>query len=106
MNPGKLNKRITVIEQSKTHNSYGELEESWIDVCTLWASFSNQHGRKFFMAKQVHAELTEIVTIRYRKDILPNVRIKYGDRMLELIAPPINPGEGNRYLELLCKEVI
>ncbi|SDM17464.1 phage head closure protein [Bacillus sp. OK048] len=106
MNPGKLDKRITIIGPSGNQNSYGETEGASPVIATVWANIKPLQGREYFWAKQVHAELTSKVIIRYRQDILPNMRIKHGKRTLEIIAPPININEQNRYLELLCKEVI
>jgi SPP1 family predicted phage head-tail adaptor len=106
MNPGKLDKRITIIGQAGSQNSYGETDNICTEIATVWANINPLQGREYFWAKQVHSELTIKVTIRYRPDILPNMRIKYSNRMLEIIAPPINVKEQNRFLELLCKEVI
>jgi SPP1 family predicted phage head-tail adaptor len=106
MNPGKLKKRITFLEQSSLRNSYGEKENTWNEVDTVWANVLTLTGRALFQANQVHAEVTSKVIIRYRKDIKSNMRIRYGDRILEIIAPPINMNEANRFLEISCKEVV
>ncbi|MFJ5713119.1 phage head closure protein [Neobacillus sp. NPDC093127] len=107
MNPGKLDKRIIFLEKSKEKQAVGgHKKDEWNDVCKVWANIKPLQGREYFWAKQVHAELTIKVTIRYRTEILPSMRIKYGERTLEIIAPPINIDEKNCFLELLCKEVI
>jgi SPP1 family predicted phage head-tail adaptor len=106
MNPGLLNKRVTILKQDDSSNSYGEIENIWIDVVTIWGNVRTLTGRALFQANQVHTETTSKVIIRYRKDIGANMRIRFGERILEIIAPPINMNEENRYLELSCKEVI
>lgn len=109
MNPGILKQRITLLVQSDEQNSYGETEEdetTWIEQGTVWANVKFLRGRELFQANQVHNEVTARVLIRYRKDVEPNMRIKYGTRTLDLASPPINVNEENRLLELMCKEVI
>jgi SPP1 family predicted phage head-tail adaptor len=106
MNPSSLNKRITFLEQSNTQNSYGETENIWNEFANVWANVEFLHGRELFQAKQIHPETTAKVKIRYRQGILSKMRIKYGNRILEIVAPPINIKEQNRFLELSCKEVV
>jgi SPP1 family predicted phage head-tail adaptor len=105
MNPGKLNKRITILEQVATQNGYGENDHTWAETVTLWANVRTLTGRALFQAQQVQAEISSKVIIRYRSDIKSNMRIKYGSRTLEIIFP-VNMNEENRYLELSCKELI
>lgn len=106
MNIGKLNKRISIIEQSTNQNSYGEVEDSWESILEVWANVKPLQGRELYLAKQTNAELTSKVTIRYTTSVSPDNRIKYGNRIFEIISPPINVNEENRFLELLCKELI
>jgi SPP1 family predicted phage head-tail adaptor len=106
MNPGELNKRITFLVQSSVQNSYGEVENTWNDIQTVWATVKTLQGRELFQANQVHSEITSKITIRYLTGITANMRLRYGNRILQIIGPPINIDEKNRYLELSCKEVI
>lgn len=106
MNPGQLNKRITFLEQTASQNSYGESENTWNEIATVWANVKPLQGRELYLAKQVHAEISSKITIRYRPGVLPKMRIKYGVRTLEIIAPPIDIEEKNLFLEIACKEVM
>lgn len=109
MNPGKLNKRIVFLKQPAEKNSFGEPKRNakeWIEVGSAWANVWTMTGRALYQANQVHAEVTTKVIIRFRKDIEAKMRIRYGERILEIAAPPINLKEENRYLELSCKEVV
>lgn len=108
MNPGILNKRITLLELTDSENDYGEDVETYRGFYTTNANVKPLQGREFFQAQQVHSEITIKITIRYRKDllILPNMKIQYGNRTLEIMSPPINVNEQNRYYEILCKELV
>jgi SPP1 family predicted phage head-tail adaptor len=106
MNPSLINKRITILQKSEIQNSYGEIENNPVELAKVWANIKTLRGRELFQANQVHNEVTVKVIIRYRSGILPKMKIKYGERVLEIIAPPININEQNRFLELSCKEVV
>lgn len=105
MNPSHLNKRISILEMSTPQNSYGEFENVWNEISTMWANVRTLTGRALYQANQVHAEVSVKIIVRYRQDIRENMRIRYGNRILEIITV-VNMNEGNRYLELSCKEVI
>lgn len=104
----RLKHRITLLDQPKEKNSYGEIEENgtWPELATVWAEVKFLQGRELFQANQVHNEVTAKVVIHFRKDVKPNMRVKYGSRILEIVSPPINVNEENRYLELFCKELV
>jgi SPP1 family predicted phage head-tail adaptor len=104
MNPGKLNKRITILGQPTGKNTYKTPNDGGL-IAVVWANVRTLTGRALYQAQQVHAEINSKVIIRYRNDIKANMRIKYGNRTLEVIYP-VNMNEENRYLELSCKEVI
>ncbi|MEH7503285.1 phage head closure protein [Neobacillus drentensis] len=106
MNPGLLNKKITILEQPTTQNSYGEIDNNWTEKAKVWANVRTLTGRALYQAIQVHAEVTVKVIVRYRANINANMRLQYGSRILEIIAPPVDMDEKHRYLELSCKEVI
>lgn len=106
MNPGLLNKRISISGKSKTKSSYGGYVEDWVEIAMVWANIKPLRGRELFQAKQVQAEIETKITIRYRTGIKSDMRVTYGDRTFQIVAPPINVDEKNQYLEILCKEVV
>jgi SPP1 family predicted phage head-tail adaptor len=105
MNPGLLKKRISILKQTSVQNSYGESENAWNEVAVVWANVNPLQGRELFQANQIHSEVSIKVTIRYRPGILPKMRLKFGEHLLQIIFV-INIDERNRFLELSCKEVI
>jgi SPP1 family predicted phage head-tail adaptor len=105
MNPSRLNKRISIIGQSSSQNSYGETIGAPPVIATVWANVRTLTGKALFQANQVHAEITVKAIIRYRKDIKSNMQIQFGSRTFEIISA-VNMNEENRYLELSCKEMI
>ena len=51
MNPGELNKRITILKRSIFTDNGFEVEE-WVDYKTVWAKVKNINGKEFFQAQQ------------------------------------------------------
>lgn len=66
MRPGERNHQITIQYKDK-----GE----WKDLCTVWAKRNAHRGRKRFLAATDYAELTVVYEIRFRRGILPNMRL-------------------------------
>lgn len=106
INPG--NYRHIVIFQKKTdvQNNYGEEEDNWIDVLKTRAGIYPLSGKEFFAAEKVNGEITHKINLRYTPGVTSDMRIKFGERVFELISPPINFQEKNIELQILCKEII
>jgi SPP1 family predicted phage head-tail adaptor len=75
MDPGKLNQRVTLQRRAAGADAMGQASGAWEDVATLWAQVLPLRGREFFAAAQVQQELSIKVTIRYRADVAPSMRL-------------------------------
>lgn len=104
MNPGNLNKRITLQQQTEEQDASGQLLDNWADIATVWAAIEPLSGREFFAAQQVNSEVTTKIRIRYRDGIKAYMRIKYGERIFD-IQSVIDPKEQHKELVLMCREV-
>jgi SPP1 family predicted phage head-tail adaptor len=105
MNAGKLRQRVKIQELARVEDGYGGYAEAWRDVAAAWAAVEPLRGSERYAAQQVQAELTHRVVMRYRPGVRPQMRLVYGDRVLE-IAAVIDMEERHKWLELLCTEVI
>lgn len=105
MNAGKLNTRVTIQKRTVTRGADGSEVEAWINGDTVWAEVKNQSGREFYTAQKINAELTHLISIRYRTDVRPTWRLKLGNRYLDILSA-INVNEANRELLISCKEVV
>ncbi|MGJ3501613.1 putative phage head-tail adaptor (plasmid) [Piscirickettsia salmonis] len=103
MRAGLLRHRITLQNNLIGTNEYGEALDYWQDIATLWARVSPRIGRELFSAQQFYHEITQTVTLRYRADVSPNLRIYFDGRYFEILSV-INPDERNRELVLACRE--
>ncbi|MFT9848514.1 phage head closure protein [Aneurinibacillus sp. REN35] len=104
MNPGKLNKRITLQRFEKTKDSEGIVTEAWNDVATVWASAEPLRGREYFAAAAVNQENIVRFRIRYRPGVTSEMRVVYGGRLFD-IKSVIDVNERHRELQLMAEEV-
>lgn len=105
MDIGRLKHRITFQELSQNKNEYGELVEEWLDIKTVWAEIKPVSGNQFFAAKQINSEISHNVYIRYRTDLKPSMRIKFKERVFEVLYL-MNVNEDNQLMQIYCKELI
>ncbi len=85
MNPGKLNKRIT-IQKYTPYEEDSITKDKWDTYKTVWANANNLYGEEFWKAKECGYENVVMFTIRYSKD-LANInsreyRIKFGKKIV------------------------
>lgn len=105
MRAGTLRHRVTIQQLSAdTKDADGRPAGSWQDVATVWAAVEPLRGREFWEAAAQQSEVTIRVRIRYRAGITAAMRVKFGDRLLEIVHS-INVDERNRELHLMCREV-
>ncbi len=86
-----------------TTDGYGGSERLWINVTDLWAKIEPLSTRETLLKDQVESEITHRIIIRYRTDVLPEMRLRKEGRVFEIIGV-LNEMERNRWLQLECKE--
>ena len=104
MNPGDLNKRI-VFQKSIGGAVVSTLDGEWEDVFSTWASVKPIIGREYYAAETINSNLTHKITIRYRPGINSKMRIKFKERLFNIVGPPINVDEGNKELVIMASEI-
>lgn len=76
LNARKLRHRVVIQAPVETQNtSTGDMEISWQDVATVWASIEPLSAREFIAAQSENNEVTARVTIRFRQGITPKMRL-------------------------------
>ena len=103
MQAGKLRQRIILQAPAASSNTIGEEIYTWADVATVWAAIEPATGSWYYAGQQAEAKVDGRVRIRYRADVLPTWRIKYGDRYLSIVSI-LNPQERNKELTLMYME--
>ena len=109
MNRGKYNRRITFLkgpeDGKRTERGYPSKE--WTPVKKAWAMndpLSALTSREFYAAASTQNENKSVWTILYTKGLNEDMRIKYKDRILEIISIT-NEHEANKRLIIVTKEL-
>jgi SPP1 family predicted phage head-tail adaptor len=103
MQAGELRERVTIQSPTASADEYGQAPPTWADVATVYAGVRPLRAGEILRAEQPGMETTHVVRLRYRADVAPECRLKWGTRYL-YPSSIVNVGARNRELELLCTE--
>jgi SPP1 family predicted phage head-tail adaptor len=106
LNSGLFRNRIIFQEYVNGTDNEGFPVDEWKYVKTAWAMIKTLQGREYYQAAAIQAENTTRFVIRYTTGIDNKMRIKYGERIFDIAAPPINDDEKNSTLTIIANEVI
>lgn len=104
MNIGKLRHKVTIQYKSKTKDTGGGNTATWVDLATTYAKVTPINTDNPYKANKEQSEITHIVNIRYRSDLMPYMRFLFKGRALYIKGNPINKDERNVELEINCIE--
>lgn len=103
MRTGLLRHRITLQTRTQAVDAYGgPLPDGWEDYVTVWAFVESMTGKEFFASSQMQTTVTRRIRMRYREDIEPEMRVKHGKDVFNIIA--VLPANNKRELVLMCRE--
>lgn len=102
---GKLRQRVTIQAPTRTRNERGAEVLAWSDVATVWAEVRTPYGRERTANEQTVAVLTHVVTMRFRSDVTPSHRLRWGSRTFALLATP-DPDNRRRVMVCQCQEIV
>lgn len=105
MRAGDLRHQIEIQRYTETSNDFGEVIEAWNTINTVKANITPLSGKEYYASKQVNAETTHQVFIRYISGLKPADRVVFNGRVFNILSI-INYKEKNISLELLCTEQI
>ncbi|MDW5417741.1 phage head closure protein [Iodobacter sp. CM08] len=103
MNPGKLNKRITLKKRTQQRNSYGESKDVWQDFAKVWAEVHALRGYERTEAYLADARSSWRLVIRPLAGLSTGLRVQYGARVLEVKS--VLPIASTPFIELICEAV-
>lgn len=105
MRAGRLRHRVVIQERAGTQDAYGQEEDSWTTVDTVWAAVEPLRGREFLEAQREGAEVTTRIVMRHQDGVVPAMRISWGSRMFDVLSI-ISVEERGRELQLMCREIV
>jgi SPP1 family predicted phage head-tail adaptor len=110
INSGKYRHIVTFQRLRDAQNGYGEtsinIEENWEDAFTARVGVFPISGREALGLDETVklGEISHRIVLRYTKGVESNMRVKFGNRIFDIISPPVNNYERNDELLLFAKE--
>jgi SPP1 family predicted phage head-tail adaptor len=106
MRAGQLRHRVTLESPVASLDAYRQESRSWATVGTYWAFVRSPEGREAVIARQLRADVTHVVTMRYLGSTTLNAecRLVFRGRTLNILSV-LNVDERRRTYELHCQEV-
>lgn len=99
---GELTQRIQFQRNAGTRVGGGSTDAIWVPLGnTVACKITPLSGGKQFLAMQAQSRVTHEIEMRYRGDVGPHYRIKWGDSILE-IDRIINVESRNRKLLIMA----
>ena len=80
MNPGKMDRRITIQSATEVADVYGQPVKTWADIAThpnVWAEVIPLRQGEQFESKQTNATVDTTFRIRWRTDLDEAMRVLY-----------------------------
>lgn len=105
MDIGKLNRRVEILKFHKDRDEYGGEVGEWKAEKKVWASIIPVSGSEFLQAQQVSAETVTRITMRYLPWLTVLHRIRYGDKLYEIIGE-IDADTAHTTTIINCKEMV
>lgn len=100
---GSLRHRVTIERPQRTADIAGTATIEWIGIANVYARIEATNGREIGIADGIAGRASHKVLIRYRDDVLPEMRFLAGNRHLEIRAALDIDGR-RRWLQCLCEE--
>lgn len=83
---GALRNRIAIQETTLVPDGAGGFEPGWRTLADTWATFRPIGSNEAYENGLVTSRTTHKVTVRYRKDIHPSMRLTLEGRAFEVLA--------------------
>lgn len=101
---GQLRSRVLVQKMTPSEDSYGQPIEVFSDYLRLWARIEPLEGAELVDARQITADVTHRMTLRYRDDINHKMRFIMGSRTFHIADAPVADDERNEFLKITVIE--
>lgn len=104
---GKLRHRLVILEPEEEQDSdTGEITRTWAELATVWGAFEPLSTRERLSAGSVKDDTSVRMTIRFRDDVLAEMRVLFRERYYEIVGPPLaDPESGREHLTLMLKQI-
>ena len=105
MRAGSLRHKITFQQLTVANDTWSHSIETWTDEFTTYASIWTLRGVERMEAFKLDNEITHKIRVRYKSDLHPKMRIRFGTRYFNILSM-VDPDERHIYYEIMASEEI
>jgi SPP1 family predicted phage head-tail adaptor len=109
INAGKYRHVVTFQRLKDVPNQYGEVSKSvgsnWEDAFKARVGIFPISGKELILANMEKGEISHRIYMRYQSGVDSTMRILFGNRIFEIVSPPVNYQEKNWEIQLTVREV-
>lgn len=105
MTIGELKRQVEILQFYENRDSYGGSVGEWRTVGKVWAKIEPVSGTEYFRSGQINAETTTRITVRFYAGLTVMHRIRYGDKIYEIIGIA-DTQTAHRWTVINCKELV
>ncbi len=102
---GALRRRLTLQRPVRADDGGGGAAVTWETVAEVWAALSPLTGVEALDADRLAGRVSHEIWIRWRADVLPEMRFALGSRLFDIRAA-FDTDERRRWLRCLALEKI
>ena len=102
---GALRHRLTLEGPMETADDMGGRSLTFESIAAVWSDLRALSAKHDFQAGRSEQRTTHRVTLRWRNDVKPGMRLRDGDRVFNIRAVS-DLDEGGAHLECLCEEIV
>lgn len=107
MSVDDLSEKISIVYYDTTRDNRGNIIKSEENIrCMVWAKILPLSGKINDSTPERINTLTYRVTVRYRRDILPDDVMRWRGKYFRLITPPFNLENRRIWIQFDVREVI
>lgn len=104
MRAGQLRHRLTIQSRATTQDSFGSKQNGWSNDSEVWGGIRPLSVTEGVEAQKQVGSVSHKITLRAPGlDVGPEKRIKFGDRIFEVVGQ-MNWDERGEMLQVMCKE--
>ncbi len=100
---GDLRHRVSIEVASRASDGGGGANLNWTNVADVWASLSPRSGAEVLILDRVAGAVSYDIWMRYRADVVPAMRIRFGTRTFDIRAV-LDTQDRGHWLKCVCEE--
>jgi SPP1 family predicted phage head-tail adaptor len=100
---GRMDERVLLSTPTSVDDDEGGKTSTWVTFASVPAAIDSLRGDERFAAAASETTVTHKVLIRWHPDVTARTRMTWGDRVFEVVGPPVELGR-RKLLECYCAE--